>query len=308
MFTAWGIRVRLHATLLVTMALVLLFGIGVGYSPIDRMYSMGALFGIVLLHEFGHCFAARWMGGDADEIMMTPLGGLAMTGGPQRWWPRFITVAGGPAVNVVICALCGAALYFWFNWTPWRPFWLVNGEQVEHWRAWGRTVFWIYQMSYTPLLFNLLPIFPLDGGQLLQTLLWSKFGYYKSMNFACVTGMAGAVILGAWGMVVASIWLTLIAVQGFLTCLTMRRSLLAAGPYADYEDGYDYSASLRPEPRRHVTKRSIKRAQRVARQEAAEQRKIDMILAKVSAKGMHSLGWTEKRALRKATERQRRGR
>ncbi len=37
----------------------------------------GLLFVSVLLHEFGHCFAARWVDGDATEIMIWPLGGLA---------------------------------------------------------------------------------------------------------------------------------------------------------------------------------------------------------------------------------------
>ena len=38
---------------------------------------------------------------------------------------------------------------------------------------------------------------------------------------------------------------------------------------------------------------------------AAEQAKIDTILAKVKERGLHSLTWWEKRALKKATERQR---
>jgi hypothetical protein len=41
------------------------------------------------------------------------------------------------------------------------------------------------------------------------------------------------------------------------------------------------------------------------KQAETEQAKIDAILAKVSAQGMNSLNWFEKRALRKATERQR---
>jgi membrane associated rhomboid family serine protease len=49
-------------------------------------------------------------------------------------------------------------------------------------------------------------------------------------------------------------------------------------------------------------------ALRTSRHLDLEQRRIDQILAKVSASGMHSLNWTEKRALRKATERQRQAR
>jgi len=50
------------------------------------VWSDGHPFGIVLLHEFGHCFASRWVGGERDEIMMTPLGGLAL---PKRRTARW---------------------------------------------------------------------------------------------------------------------------------------------------------------------------------------------------------------------------
>jgi len=71
---------------------------------------MGALFVIVLLHEYGHCFAARSVGGNAEEIILTPLGGLAMAYAPHDPWARFVTVIGGPLVNVAICAICGGIL------------------------------------------------------------------------------------------------------------------------------------------------------------------------------------------------------
>src|SRR4051812_47398866 len=94
MFTAFGIRVRAHASMVLTIALVLLFGFGdKGFSAVDRVQSMTALFAIVLLHEFGHCFAARWVGGEADDILMTPIGGLAFARPPHRWGATFITVA-----------------------------------------------------------------------------------------------------------------------------------------------------------------------------------------------------------------------
>jgi hypothetical protein len=48
-----------------------------------------------------------------------------------------------------------------------------------------------------------------------------------------------------------------------------------------------------------------KRAVKLARQEREERERIDCILAKVSAHGMHSLSWWQRRKLKKATEHQR---
>ena len=68
---------------------------------------MAILFVSVLLHEFGHCFGARIMGGRGEEILMWPLGGLAFADPPRRPWPQLVTTVGGPLVNVVICLVTG---------------------------------------------------------------------------------------------------------------------------------------------------------------------------------------------------------
>jgi hypothetical protein len=179
------------------------------------------------------------------------------------------------------------------------------------WRWWGSWLFWIHLTSWGLLLFNLLPIYPFDGGQLLQAILWPRFGYYKSMLFATTTGIVGGAILTGVGLVSFRFMLTLLGLMGLMNCIAMRRMLLAEGPWAfQEEDGIDYSASLftsdpdKPK-RKHLSKRKIRRAQKREAEERAEQERVDAILAKVSAHGMHSLTWWEKRSLKRATERQR---
>jgi len=307
LFTAFGIRVRAHASLVILVVMVLLFGLGQGFTWQDRVQSMSILFLIVLLHEFGHCFTARWVGGDADDILMHPLGGLAFARPPHRPLPTFLTVAGGPAVNVLICVICGSILWATSGWLPWNPFRFMPIGDFRSWADVYRYAFWIYQISWSMLMFNLLPIFPLDGGQMLQAILWPKFGYYKSMLFACVTGMVGAVVGGMIALATFNIGLAILALCGFMACKNLRDQVLAAGPYG-FENEVDYSASLyaNDKPRRRrLIGRSIKRAKKAEQLERIEQRKIDAILAKVSAQGMHTLTWFEKRTLRKATERQR---
>jgi Zn-dependent protease len=307
LFTVFGIRVRMHAMLVLTIVLVLLFGLGQGFTWQDRVQSMAVLFTIVLLHEFGHCFAARVVGGTAEDIVMHPLGGLALASAPRRPWPQFVTVAGGPAVNVVICLICGLLLWFKFGWLPWNPTRFVPiNLYFDSWFNLWRYAIWIYQVSWMLLVFNLLPIYPLDGGQLLQVVLWPKFGYFKSMLFATMTGMIGAVLMTAVGVAAGGFFLIILGVGCFVTCLAMRRQVLAEGPYA-FEDEPDYSAAYdtgMPKPKR-TSKRAVKRAAKRIAAERDERERIDAILAKVSAQGMNSLTWLEKRALKKATEHQR---
>jgi stage IV sporulation protein FB len=312
LFTVFGIRVQAHAMLILYAALVLLFGLGQGFYWQDRLLNVGALFVIVLLHEFGHCFAARSVRGEANEIVMHPLGGLALATPPRRPWPTFVTVAGGPAVNVLICLACGVLLFFTLGWLPWNP---VHNPSPGAWQGWldvSRYAYWIYQISWMLLVFNLMPIFPLDGGQMLQSILWPKFGYYKSMNFALITGMVGCGIGAAVGLATGSLMLVVLFALLFVGNLQARRQLLAEGPWGfqEDEDAIDYSASLfTPEPKtakhKKLSKRVIRKAQKREEEEAAEQERVDRILAKVSTHGMHSLTWWEKRTLRRATDRQR---
>jgi stage IV sporulation protein FB len=309
LFTAFGIRVQAHAMLVLYIALVLLFGLGHGFTWQDRLLNVTALFTIVLLHEFGHCFAARWVGGEANEIVMHPLGGLALAQPPRRPWPTFVTVAGGPLVNVVICLICGVLLYYTLGWLPWNP---VVSRPPGDWHGWldiSRYAYWIYQISWTLLVFNLLPIYPLDGGQMVQSIVWPKLGYYKSMNAALVTGMVGSVLGVAVGLATANVMLVVLFTLLFMGNLNGRRALKAAGPYAFESDEFDYSASLfepeKPSKHKRLNKRLLKRAQQREAEEMQEQERVDEILAKVSAHGMQSLTWWERRALHKATERQR---
>ncbi|MCS7034575.1 MAG: M50 family metallopeptidase [Phycisphaerae bacterium] len=316
LFTAFGIRVRAHASLLIFIGLILLLGFGPGTTVASRVQSATLLFAVVLLHEFGHCFAARWMGGTADEIMLTPLGGMAFTLAPRRWWPQLVTVAGGPLVNVGICLLCGVGLFAIFGFFPLGPYHFGQAYGRVNSAGWlqlGGYLFWCYTISYALLLFNLLPVWPLDGGQLLQSILWKYMGYYRSMLAATTIGIVGAAILIVAGIATFSsmfggLLLILIALFCLMNSLQMRRMLLAEGPWAfQEEDSVDYTESLQPERRRGkwLARRRMRKMRKQARAEALERQRVDMILAKVSAKGMQSLTWLERRTLRKATEHQR---
>lgn len=321
LFTAFGIRVRAHSSLIVCIALTILLGglgkttvFGESYTLQLRIESMTALFIIILLHEYGHCFASRWVGGDPEQIMMTPLGGLAFANAPHRPGGSLITTAGGPAVNLLICIVAGLLIFAASGYAPWHPgqFWLHyydhNPSAVSvQFFGW---VFWVYLTSLILLIFNLLPIFPLDGGQMLGEVLWFKLGYVRAMNIACYFGIVGGAILAVSGFFFGGLLLILIGLSCVFSSIAFRRYLREIGPEFDYGlEPADYSASLRPDepPKRKRRKntRAMRRLKREAEIELAERQLIDVILAKVSAKGMNSLTRHERRALRRATERQR---
>src|SRR5262245_25536551 len=78
--------------------------------PVGGEYQFGAwrvveyvcLFGIVLVHEYGHALACRQVGGQADTIVLWPLGGIAYVAPPPRPGAVLWSVAAGPLVNVAL--------------------------------------------------------------------------------------------------------------------------------------------------------------------------------------------------------------
>jgi len=281
------------------------------------------LFGIVLLHEFGHCFGARYTGGEADEILMWPLGGLANVNPPHTAKAHMITTVAGPMVNVIICALCSAVLAVWFGslgavpWNPLHPFTPISLTTFpSEGQIW---LLRLYGLSYFLLLVNLLPVFPFDGGRIVQAWLWPKKGYRRSMEIATGTGMVGAILIGLFGLFCEDSWLLLmIAVFGYMTCYQTRRMLrehgdLAGAGLGGFSDGFDFRGDRDDEERKpgFFERRRIRRAALKAewerKKQRAHQQAVEKVLRKVSETGLASLTPREKRILEEETRRQRMG-
>src|SRR3954447_20352720 len=112
LFRAFGIQVKVHILyIVITLAMLLrVYSVDKSHLAEYALIWVAMLFVIVLLHEFGHCFAARRVDGEADEILMWPLGGLAFVSVPHTPKANFVATAGGPLVNVLICLVAGGAI------------------------------------------------------------------------------------------------------------------------------------------------------------------------------------------------------
>jgi len=286
---------------------------------IHALGSYAILFVIVLIHEFGHCFGARYCGGEADEILIWPLGGLAYTNPPNTPSAHMITTVAGPMVNVIICAITSVVIVAWVGrlgavpWNPLHPTWPAVVSIIPTTaQLWVMRVFGI---SYLLLLFNLLPIFPFDGGRILQAYLWPRKGYVHSMEIATATGMIGAIGLGLFGLFIEqSVLLILIAVMGYMTCRQTRLVLREQGAAGMGEFGYDFGGGYAAfddgerEPgffERRRLKRAARKAARERQLREEREQLVENILKKVSESGLHSLTAAERRILEEETQRKR---
>jgi Zn-dependent protease len=208
-FGVAGISVYVHWSWLLVAGLILHFR--------TKEYSLGAwawaaaeyvsLFGIVLLHEFGHALACRQVGGRADEIVLWPLGGIAFVDPPPRPGPVLWSIAAGPLVNVVLIPFTVGALL------------VANSQGLQDTnRDAHHFLVAILFMNLLLLIFNMLPIYPLDGGQILQAVLWFVVGRASSLLVVSVIGMVGAVGLVGVAIVAGSWWIGLIAAFAAFRC------------------------------------------------------------------------------------------
>jgi Zn-dependent protease len=166
-----------------------------------------ALFCIVLLHEFGHSLACRQVGGRADRIVLWPLGGVAYVDPPQRPGATLWSIAAGPLVNVALIPVL--LLLVTFAQASGLAQTMPDAFRLL------RTVAFI---NIGILIFNLLPIYPLDGGQILRSLLWFPFGRAWSLMIATIAGFIGVAGLFLLAVVEQSTWIGILAVFILLNC------------------------------------------------------------------------------------------
>ncbi len=292
-----------------------------GMVLVNALGTYAMLFAIVLLHEFGHCFGARYTGGEADEILIWPLGGLAYVNPPHKASAHMITALAGPLVNVVLCAICSAVLVVWIGklgavpWNPLHPFNPIDGAVIPTTAQWW--VLRFFGLSYFIMLINLVPVFPFDGGRVVQAWLWPRKGYRRSMEVATGTGMVGAIIIGLFGLFTEQTWLlVMIAVFGYMTCWQTRKMLrehgeidpsLVGGGFGDGFTFLDQDEEQR-KPGFFARRRAKKEAQRVRREhqrQVEHEAAVERVLRKVSTSGVDSLTPGEHRTLEEETQRQR---
>lgn len=307
-----GVELRVHLVFLLFIVIELaragVQSSGAGMLIVGAMLTV--LFGIVLLHEFGHVIACRASGGNANEILMWPLGGLAFVQPPHNWRAHMMTVLGGPLVNVLICIVTGIPLGIatgrWLGAALPNPLDLFGpAAYITGWPLLG--LYLINAMSFVLLLFNLLPLFPLDGGRIVQAALWPRFGYVRSMRIAVRTGYIGAILLAIFGFVFNHLMLVLIAVFGALTCYITHRQLQFTEEMLGYEsDEYalGLSSSTGDDESAHPS-RAERRAERAREREERESRELDRILQKIADSGMASLSRSEKKLLDRVSARKR---
>jgi Zn-dependent protease len=341
----FGVTIRVHILFFLAAAVLIAPVVFREHDPgiapgkvYDVFILLALLLIFVLAHEVGHCLAARLMDGDATELTLWPLGGLAAVDVPHRPRSHLVTAAAGPAVNLAVCFVCALFLFFAKNHLqpPWNLFWSpyraapsadgsvlavlqgYNGIPVSIARWDTALVARIFWVNWLLLVCNvMLPAFPLDGGRMLQCLLWPRLGFRQATSVAVYIGFFTMCCLGVYAVSYNDLLWLCLALFIYRTC-TQQLILLETGG-EDLVLGYDFSqgytsleASGAPTRTRRAStwqrwrqRRAARRAQREIEMREAEERRMDELLDKVQHHGLIALTEEERRFLKRVSDRYR---
>jgi len=190
LFRFSGIDVFLHWSWFLVAVYAIQSRLGIYSSITWNVLEYLALFLIVLLHEFGHALACRQVGGRANRIVLWPLGGVAYVDPPPRPGATLWSIAAGPLVNIALLPI----LWLLYHW-------LQSSAAASTMPDLVRLAFWIQRINEVLFVFNILPIYPLDGGQILRSLLWFPLGRARSLQITTILGFVGVIAFFALALV-----------------------------------------------------------------------------------------------------------
>ncbi|MGC4002484.1 MAG: site-2 protease family protein [Pirellulales bacterium] len=192
-FRVAGIPVRVHPLF---WAITLLMSVRPDTKPVENLLWVVASFASILIHELGHAFTMRWYG-YRPWVTLYGFGGLASYDRNEQYGYDPISVFGenytryretrrevlislaGPAAGFVLAGLIVGVLVLVGGGVEWElgpaylPQWYFPGVTSPYVATLLR--YFLYINIFWGLV-NLLPIFPLDGGQIARELFLARQG------------------------------------------------------------------------------------------------------------------------------------
>ena len=135
-----------------------------GFDVAQFLLMLTVLLMGIVLHELGHGMMAKYLGAFGVTITLWAFGGLCSSTRDALPRRELLIVAAGPAVSFLLAAIgiFGPDLIMQVD-----PSWLFTGETPS---LLYEFLYWTGRINLMMGIFNILPIYPLDGGQIVYHL------------------------------------------------------------------------------------------------------------------------------------------
>lgn len=321
----WGVQVRLHASFLIFAVVVMYLAtrspaVGWGYGVL----TLFVWFVSVLAHEIGHSAAAFRLGGNMEQIVVSPWGGLTQPHVAHDAREELAAALAGPLVSFVIWLLAGPLVVMSGGslpglLSPWHPQGLFEGDG---WAVGIKLLFWINGLL---ALINLLPAQSLDGLRMLRAAAWLSLDYQRgilvagrgaqflALGFGVLSWMSHESLdnslLPTWvPLALLTIWLGFTGKQELsrLDEQGLDEELFSydfSQGYTSLERHYDGPKRKTGRIRGWLERRRDERRRRQADLERDEERQVDEILVRLHEKGLDGLTAKERALLNRVSAR-----
>ncbi|QDU09141.1 M50 family metallopeptidase [Gimesia aquarii] len=288
-------------------------------------YSLGlgiALFSIlflsVFLHEMGHVVACRMTGGEGDQIILWPLGGLVSCNPAHATTAQILTILGGPIVNLLLCAITIPAVIWSGELSQSLNPFQLPGIDLDN-NLGQAVLLMIFNINWLLLLINLIPMLPLDGGKILQIILSRRFDetvvHMVLFNVSFWIGGLGMVI----GLCSLAVWVVFFSALLLMLNLLEFSTVSNQDSYDDSTFGYDFSQGYTSLERssgqlgekkigffqQWRKKRKLQKELREREKNLNAEKQLDSLLHKVHEFGLESLTPKERQQLNQVSARYR---
>ena len=171
------------------------------------------IFFSILFHELGHAIIAQKRGAEVTDITVMLLGGITKIKQRdiQNSTDAFQIALAGPVANIILGVICLIVARF-FN---------DSLDTVLIFSILGSANLFIAA-------FNLIPTFPLDGGRILEAILWRQLGRERAVELGSSVGRFIAVFLGVFGLMNGMILLVIMSAFFYLGAVSQRNQVLQA--------------------------------------------------------------------------------
>ena len=305
----FGIEIHIAYSLYIIMGLFILQSAGVGIYGILSMLLLPVC---VLAHELGHSLTSKRFGVRVNRIVLHMLGGAAEIGslipGPRA---EIIISIMGPATSLIIAMVSYYLL-------------LITSNSPA-----AILFYYLMYMNAFLAIFNLLPVFPMDGGRIALAIAMLLKGPEKAIKLVKPLSIAGVVILCAYGLLQvvggnqSGIMMILIGLLVYFQGNQELQARMYAARYSSLNDSWKSSAtngraqdatfSQKSHPKSSTPRQdSILDSWRKKRQQAREAKKrkkktelddrVDEVLKKVKEEGITNLTPGEKAILQSASK------
>ncbi len=204
----FGIPLRVHGSLFLILGFLLL-----GFSQESQdiagwllpLMLIIALFASVVIHELGHALCARRFGVQTRQIILLPIGGVAL-----------LEEALDEPKHELWIALAGPATSFGLGALTWLVFFLSDNQLAGH----------LAVINLALGLFNLIPAFPLDGGRALRAALAMRYGLPRATQWAASLGRGLALLLILSGLTSGDLLLAIVGIFVLFSASAEARSTM----------------------------------------------------------------------------------